>query len=343
MRPCFLRHDANRWPCRSAPYHCCTPVRRLRFSRIALLASFLIPAISLVSAQHPVSPASPLPDAPLPVIKHENSKSGPCRVIPKSESAGIALSETGTGFIARSIAGIPTAAACAPATNAGSHKHWNDPRAVRTSSLPPDASHQLLSALHQRTGSQTAYAQRKSPPRRQERPRPLQRRHHPRQRGHLQGRFRLAFRLWAEHCTEFAGWSASVGEDMTGRFFGTFLIPSIVHQDPALPPHAPPPFRLASSMLRRPGPLDPGRQRQRGMAELRRPGRLPHRPRNRQPLRPRRKNKPSTPPQDAYAFGLALAPTDNFITEFLPDLARRIHVRVVLVQQIINQVAHTEP
>jgi hypothetical protein len=39
--------------------------------------------------------------------------------------------------------------------------------------------------------------------------------------------------------------------------------------------------------------------------------------------------------------GLAIAPTDNFITEFLPDIARRIHVRVVLIQQIINQVAKT--
>jgi hypothetical protein len=54
-----------------------------------------------------------------------------------------------------------------------------------------------------------------------------------------------------------------------------------------------------------------------------------------------RTNLPSTATR--YASGLALAPTDNFITEFLPDLARRIHVRVVLVQRIINQVAHTEP
>ena len=43
-----------------------------------------------------------------------------------------------------------------------------------------------------------------------------------------------------------------------------------------------------------------------------------------------------------YATGLALAPTDNFITEFLPDVARHIHVRIVLVQNIIDQVARTE-
>ena len=35
-------------------------------------------------------------------------------------------------------------------------------------------------------------------------------------------------------------------------------------------------------------------------------------------------------------------PIDNFITEFLPDVARHIHVQIVLVQRIINQVAKTE-
>jgi hypothetical protein len=42
-----------------------------------------------------------------------------------------------------------------------------------------------------------------------------------------------------------------------------------------------------------------------------------------------------------YGIGLATAPIDNFVTEFLPDVARRIHVRVVLIQRIINQVAKT--
>lgn len=39
--------------------------------------------------------------------------------------------------------------------------------------------------------------------------------------------------------------------------------------------------------------------------------------------------------------GLATAPIENFVNEFLPDIARRIHVRVVLIQQIINEVAKT--
>jgi hypothetical protein len=45
---------------------------------------------------------------------------------------------------------------------------------------------------------------------------------------------------------------------------------------------------------------------------------------------------------ERYGTGLAIAPTDNFITEFLPDIASKIHVRVVLVQRIINQVARTD-
>jgi hypothetical protein len=44
-----------------------------------------------------------------------------------------------------------------------------------------------------------------------------------------------------------------------------------------------------------------------------------------------------------YSTGLASAPIENFVTEFLPDVARHIHLRVVLFQQIINQVAKTGP
>jgi hypothetical protein len=38
--------------------------------------------------------------------------------------------------------------------------------------------------------------------------------------------------------------------------------------------------------------------------------------------------------------GLATAPIGNFVSEFLPDVASRIHVQVVLLQRIINQVAN---
>jgi hypothetical protein len=45
---------------------------------------------------------------------------------------------------------------------------------------------------------------------------------------------------------------------------------------------------------------------------------------------------------ERYGTAMATAPIDNFITEFLPDVARKIHIRVVLIQQIINQVANKD-
>ncbi len=44
---------------------------------------------------------------------------------------------------------------------------------------------------------------------------------------------------------------------------------------------------------------------------------------------------------ERYGIGLATAPIDNFITEFEPSIASRIHVHVVFVQRIVNQVART--
>jgi len=128
-------------------------------------------------------------------------------------------------------------------------------------------------------------------------------------------------------------------QDITGEFFGTFLIPSIAHQDPHY--HRMP----TASMKRRIAHClyqvvwtqgDNGK----GMVNyadlggfaiddaignLYIPG--------------RETNVPSSARR--YGATLATAPIDNFITEFVPDIARRIHVRVVIIQQIINQVARS--
>ena len=37
--------------------------------------------------------------------------------------------------------------------------------------------------------------------------------------------------------------------------------------------------------------------------------------------------------------GYATDPIENEITEFLPDLAKRIHIHVIFVQRVLNQVA----
>ena len=133
----------------------------------------------------------------------------------------------------------------------------------------------------------------------------------------------------------------SYSQDITGEFFGTFLIPTIVHQDPHYHrmPHASIPRRIRHAILQVEWTLgDNGK----GMVNygdivgfaiddeignLYVPG--------------QKTNLPAS--GERYGIMLASAPIENFVYEFLPDVARRIHVRVVLFQQIINQVAKTGP
>jgi len=126
-------------------------------------------------------------------------------------------------------------------------------------------------------------------------------------------------------------------QDMTGEFFDTFLIPSVVHQDPHYHrmPDATIPRRIRHALAQVVWTQgDDGK----GMvnygnvvgfviddeiANLYVPGR----------------ETDAQASAARYGIGLATAPIDNFVTEFLPDVARRIHIRVVLIQRIINQVA----
>jgi hypothetical protein len=132
----------------------------------------------------------------------------------------------------------------------------------------------------------------------------------------------------------------SYSQDMTDEFFGVFLIPSIVHQDPHY--HRMP----KASILRRIDHAiaqvvwtqgDNGR----GMVNYANlagfaideeignfyvPG--------------QQTNLPAS--AERYGIAVASAPIENFINEFLPDVARRIHARVVIFQWMINQVARTD-
>jgi hypothetical protein len=132
----------------------------------------------------------------------------------------------------------------------------------------------------------------------------------------------------------------SYTEDLTGEVVGTFLIPSIAHQDPHYHrmPNATIKRRIAHAIYQVAWTQgDNGRGMMNyadlvGFAiddeigNLYVPG--------------RQTNLPASAAR--YGIGVATAPIDNFVTEFLPDVARRIHVRVVLIQRIINQVAKTE-
>jgi hypothetical protein len=131
----------------------------------------------------------------------------------------------------------------------------------------------------------------------------------------------------------------SYSQDMTGEFIGTFLIPSITHQDPHYHrlPQASMKRRIAHCLYQVVWTQgDDGREMVNyadvvGFAIDDEVANLyvPDRQTNLRASATR------------YATGLALAPVDNFVTEFLPDIARRIHVRVVLIQRIINRVALT--
>ncbi len=141
----------------------------------------------------------------------------------------------------------------------------------------------------------------------------------------------------------FFGWAKDGGvsftQDMTGEFFGTFLIPSIAHQDPhyhRLPKASIPRrvFHCIDQVVWTQGDNGKGMVNYADLVgfifddavgDLYVPGQQTN----------------FRASAERYGIGLAIAPTDNFITEFLPDIASHIHVRVVLVQRIINQVAKT--
>ena len=126
-------------------------------------------------------------------------------------------------------------------------------------------------------------------------------------------------------------------QDITGEFFGTFLIPSIVHQDPHYHrmPNASYPRRIRHAIAQvfwTQGDNGKGMVNYANLvgfaiddeiSNLYVPGR----------------ETDFSASATRYGIGLATAPIDNFVTEFLPDVARHIHIRVVLIQRIINQVA----
>ncbi len=129
----------------------------------------------------------------------------------------------------------------------------------------------------------------------------------------------------------------SYTQDITGEFFGTFLIPSIVGQDPHYHrmPHGSISRRAGHAILQivwTQGDNGKGILNYSNLVgsavtdevnNLYVPGRAT--------------NLPAS--AERYATDLASAPIDNFVSEFLPDVARHIHIQIVVIQRIINQVA----
>lgn len=132
----------------------------------------------------------------------------------------------------------------------------------------------------------------------------------------------------------------SFTEDMVGEFFGTFAIPALAHQDPHYHrmEHAKIPRRAWHAIAQvfwtqsDSGRMMPNDANLVGFAaddEIDNffvPG--------------RETNVRAS--AERYGTSLATAPIGNFVNEFLPDIASHIHVQIVVVQRIINQVAGKE-
>jgi hypothetical protein len=137
------------------------------------------------------------------------------------------------------------------------------------------------------------------------------------------------------------GFGKSVGvsylQDATGQFFGAFAIPVIAHQDPRYfrMPHARFTKRLVYSISRTVVSRSDSGKSMPNYATL-----LTY------PISAELSNlyvpgiHPDGPSTVARIFtGYALDPINGLINEFLPDVASHVHVRIIIVQRILNNVA----
>jgi len=129
----------------------------------------------------------------------------------------------------------------------------------------------------------------------------------------------------------------SLAQDTTGEFFGTFFIPSIAHQDPHY--HRTPNasvthrvFHCIDQILWTQG--DNGR----GMINYATLGGFAIDGAISNLYVPGQRTKLASSVA-RYTISLATAPVGNFVDEFLPDIARHIHVQIVIFQRIINQIS----
>jgi len=131
----------------------------------------------------------------------------------------------------------------------------------------------------------------------------------------------------------------SFAQDLTGEFFGTFLIPSLTHQDPRY--HRMPGKRIPRRTLHAVAQVfwtqsDYGK----GMPNYANLVGFPIDDEISNLYVPGRQTDAGAT-AERYAIGFATAPIGNLVSEFLPDVASHIHVQIVVLQRIINQVART--
>ena len=127
---------------------------------------------------------------------------------------------------------------------------------------------------------------------------------------------------------------------MSGAFFVTFLIPSIAKQDPRY-------YRMPNaSIQRRVGNvlLQPVWSRSDNGGHMPNYGMLigvPAAVTLANVYVPGRKQG-VWPTVETSAITIATSPIDNLVNEFLPDVAKRVSIRIVLIQRIVNHLTLTE-
>jgi hypothetical protein len=137
------------------------------------------------------------------------------------------------------------------------------------------------------------------------------------------------------------GFGKSVGvsllQDATGQFFGNFAIPVVAHQDPRYfrKPHEPFTKRIVYSMSRTFISRSDSGKSMPNYAVL-----LTY------PINAELSNfyVPGIQSDSASTFtriftGYALDPVNGLLNEFLPDVASRVHVRIIVIQRILNNIA----
>jgi hypothetical protein len=137
------------------------------------------------------------------------------------------------------------------------------------------------------------------------------------------------------------GFGKTVGvsllQDATAQFFGAFAIPVIAHQDPRYfrMPHAPLPKRILYSVSRTVISRSDSGHSMPNYATL-----------FSYPIEAELDNfyVPGIHPDASSTAtriltGYGLDPVNNVLNEFLPDVASRIHVRIIFVQRILNNIA----
>jgi hypothetical protein len=129
----------------------------------------------------------------------------------------------------------------------------------------------------------------------------------------------------------------SLLQGATGQFFGVFAIPAIAHQDPRYyrMPHATVPKRIVYSISRT------FISRHDDGSSMPNYGTLLAYPITAEIDNLYVPGIHSDPAStiERIATGIATDPVNNLLTEFLPDVASRIHIRVIFVQRILNNVA----